>query len=73
MIFFIIYRSLICTECSLSHNFEFCRLSALHTLELDIRASCLRARNYFLLKQCFLMARVCHDSTVNYSTLRTLV
>lgn len=72
MIFHNLSKPVICTELSLLHSFEFCSPSALHTLELDIRASCLRILNYFF-KQCFPKAYVCYDTTVNYSTLGTLV
>lgn len=65
-------ETVICTDFSLSCSSDFCSSSALHTLELDIRASCLRVLNYFF-KQCFLKACVCRDTTVNYSTLATLV
>lgn len=59
---------LCCVLCS----FEFCSPSALHTLELDIRASCLRVLSYFF-TQYFLETCVCLDTTVNYSTVGTLV
>lgn len=64
-------KPVLCTEFSLSCSFEFCSPSALHTLELDIRANSSRVLNYFF-KQCFLKAYVCHDTNVNYSTLGTL-
>lgn len=47
MIFHDLSKPVICTELSLLHSFDFCSPSALHTLELDIRASCLRILNYF--------------------------
>lgn len=72
MIFYNLSKPVMCTEFSLSRSFELCSPSALHSLELDIRASCLRVLNYFF-KQCFLKACVCHDTTVNYSPLGTLV
>lgn len=72
MIFHNLSKPVICTEFSLSCSLETCSSSALHILELDIRASCLRVLSYFS-KQYFLKACVCHDTTVNYSTLGTLV
>lgn len=47
MVFHNLSKPVICTEFSLSCSFEFCSPSALHTLELDIRASCLRVLSYF--------------------------